>query len=376
MTPERSHGTIGSGSRGGGARAGRWDVLGARLGLPAGASVALHALLALGAALLVWDIAWRSPRAGPEVYITFDEVRRGGSGGPSPPASQPGTERNAVTPGASERPEPGAAPVLTGLASIVSDGAEPAPLSPTLAAARDGGPLVAGPPAGVDVKFAGLGASSARSVVYVVDGSGPMVSTLSEVTAEVQRSISRLGPSQRFGVVVFRKRQRVRRPEPGLTAPATVEELAPEPGAEGDDGSPGFEWFTPTLVRATPEAKRRVEQWLSGIKPTGRSTPLDGLRAAMGMRPDAIFLLSRSIERSGGGVWDLGLSRTMDELERLNPKDRASGRRPIIIKTIQFLDEDPTGIMQAIGRDHGGAGPGAAASAYTVLRRAKDLAAK
>ena len=75
-------------------------------------------------------------------------------------------------------------------------------------------------------------------------------------------------------------------------------------------------------------------------------------------------------------MWDLGLKRTMEELERLNPIDPETGRPPIIIKTIQFLDEDPTGIMQSIGKQHGGTGPGAAQSAYTVIKRGQDLAAR
>jgi len=51
----------------------------------------------------------------------------------------------------------------------------------------------------------------------------------------------------------------------------------------------------------------------------------------------------------------------MAELDRLNPRG-LNGQRRATIKAIQFLEEDPTGTMQAIGEEHGD-GPGS----YTVL---------
>lgn len=203
--------------------------------------------------------------------------------------------------------------------------------------------------------FAGVGTSSARSVVYAVDASGPMVGALPEVFAELRASVDRLKPTQRFAVIVFR-----RMPD----------------GAAGA----GYESFVGSPVRATDQAKRELALWLETIRPSGRSNPLDGLNAALAMNPDAVFLLSRSIERSGGGVWDLGKDRTLADLDRLNPRD-ASGRRKVAIRTIQFLDEDPTGTMQAIAREHAGAdAPGSSSrpteadGAYTVIRRAGELA--
>lgn len=235
---------------------------------------------------------------------------------------------------------------MPSLRGVAADGS-----APSLRAAEVGEPprlVRGGAPAGGEVRFAGLGASDAQSVVYVVDGSGPMVSSLPIVLEEVLRSVSRLGPSQKFGVVIFRR---------------------------GRGPGPGYEWFTPALIRATPDAVQRLAAWLREIEPQGRSNPLDGLRAAFSMEPDAIFLLSRSIERSGGGVWELGLESTMRELDRLNPAHPVAGTRPVVIKTIQFLDEDPTGVMQAIARVHGGVtrqNPNPA-DAYTVIRRAAEL---
>lgn len=235
---------------------------------------------------------------------------------------------------------------MPSLRGMAADGA-----APSLRAAEPGEPprLIRGDaPAGGEIRFAGLGASDAQSVVYVVDGSGPMVSSLPIVLEEVLRSVSRLGPSQKFGVVIFRR---------------------------GRGPGPGYEWFTPALIRATPDAVQRLAAWLREVEPHGQSNPLDGLRAAFSMEPDAIFLLSRSIERSGGGVWELGLESTMRELDRLNPVHPVAGTRPVVIKTIQFLDEDPTGVMQEIARVHGGVtrqNPNPA-DAYTVIRRAAEL---
>ncbi len=239
-------------------------------------------------------------------------------------------------------------------------GSAPAPDAPTLTGARTAASgatltgissatpqttLRADTAAAPGALFAGVGAAAARSVVYVVDASGPMVASLPEVIAELQASVERLKPTQRFSVIAFRR--------------------TPDGG--------GVESFAAAPVRATDQARRELASWLAALRPAGRSNPLDGLTSALAMKPDAVFLLSRSIERSGGGVWDLGKDRTLAELDRLNPRN-ASGARPVAIRTIQFLDEDPTGTMQAIAREHAGDDAAAqGAGAYTVIRRAGEL---
>jgi hypothetical protein len=195
--------------------------------------------------------------------------------------------------------------------------------------------------------FAGLGARRASSVVYVVDASGAMVTSLKFVLAELERSVRSLSSSQSFQVVLFRER------------------------AEGVGGAGGYEVFGrgsggARLVPATAVNKAALSQWLKTITPTGKSNPLDGLKRGLEFDPDAIFLLSRSIRRSSGagaaesGVWGRGTREILGELDRLNP--RRGDRRRVAIKAIQFLEEDPSGTMQAIGEEHGG-GPGS----YRVL---------
>lgn len=254
------------------------------------------------------------------------EPLRGLASAPDPSAPQSPT---ALTPGA---------PV--GLSTLLNPGAS-APATTTGHAAVPG--IAQGPES---VVFAGLGASSVKSVVYVVDASGPMVTSLPMVVAEVERSISRLSPTQKFGVIVFRR-------------------------ASDSTTSPAFESFSPALLRPTASARTLLHDWLARIEPAGRSSPLAGLEAALALKPDAVFLLSRSIQRSGGGVWDQGLDATLTRLDELNPAlHGGGGRREVLIQTIQFLDDDPTGILAAIGENHGGGG-----KSYRVIRSHQDLSA-
>jgi hypothetical protein len=198
--------------------------------------------------------------------------------------------------------------------------------------------------------FAGLGTRQASSVVYVVDASGAMITSLQFVLAELERSVRNLSSAQKFQVVLFRDR-------PGNSP----YDLFVPPGIRSDRAG---------LIAATPANKVALAEWLKTIRPTGRSNPIEGLRRGISFDPDAIFLLSRSIRRSGGelasdppgGVWGRPTEQTLAELDRLNPRSRLSGKRRVIIKAIQFLEEDPSGTMQAIGNEHGD-GPGS----YSVL---------
>lgn len=205
--------------------------------------------------------------------------------------------------------------------------------------------------------FAGMGAKRAASVVYVVDASGAMVSSLKFVLAELERSVRNLSSAQKFQVVLFRER--------ADEESVSLYEVFTPRGQRGDQ-----------LIPATPQNKAALREWLKTILPVGRSNPLDGLRFGVALQPDAVFLLSRSIRRSGGaagdgtgaaaigdatgGVWGRGKAEIMAELDKANP--RRGEQRRVVIKAIQFLEEDPTGTMQAIGDEHGD-GPGS----YSVV---------
>lgn|GEM_PF-605587 len=192
---------------------------------------------------------------------------------------------------------------------------------------------------GRSATFAGMRATSVTDVVYVVDVSGAMVNSLGFVIDELQRSVSRLSIRQRFQVVLFHN-----------TGDALVETI---PGRTG-------------LVRASPAERERTALWLDTVYAGGRSNPLDGLRRALEFKPDVVFMLSRSIQRTADARWGRGKDAILAELDRLNPRDPDTGRRPVVIKTIQFLDEDPTGIMQAIGLEHGDPGDPQSHSVLTL----------
>lgn len=215
-------------------------------------------------------------------------------------------------------------------------------------------PMVAAAPStptgGSPITFAGVAAERATRIVYVVDASGPMASSLPFVVDELARSLESLAPSQQFQVVLFR------------SPPASRGEPAQD--------EPGFEMFpgsSASLLQATRDTKDRVHAWLAGVRSSGRSDPLPGLKAALSMKPDLVFLLSRSIKRSGPTrQWGAGASAILSTLDKLNPVSRVSGQRPCVIKTIQFLDDDPTGLLRSIASVHGdGAG------SYRVLELAE-----
>lgn len=211
-------------------------------------------------------------------------------------------------------------------------------------------PALAPPPASAPSKpppqgpskatFAGVKADRAERVVYVVDASGAMTTSLTFVLDELSRSIGRLDESQQFQVILFR--------EP------------PPSGGGATIGTSGFEIFHPPgarvagLLRANDSNKDAVRGWLRTVRPLGRSAPLPGLRAALELRPQLVFLLTRSITRSGSTPqWGSGNAAVLKTLDELNPHDRVTGRRAVTLKAIQFLDDDPSGLLRSIAEQHG-----------------------
>ncbi len=246
---------------------------------------------------------------------------------------------------------PGALPsfdVLTSVASIgavVAESDASIDLVQTLLGETGGGALdtealrfeeaVGGLGGGMpEVGFAGLGASNARSVVYVVDASGPMVGTLPIVVDELERSLLALDPAQEFQVVFV----------------------------NGDISGAGYVVAPPTgkLIRALPGEVRRVVGWCRTVRAHGRSDPVPALERALAMRPDAVFLFSRV--SSYIGVYEqnresrlaLVRSRVLSRLDGVNPRSAQTGRRRTVIKVVQFHEQDPSGLFRAIAREHGG----------------------
>lgn len=169
--------------------------------------------------------------------------------------------------------------------------------------------------------FAGLTASNATKIVYIVDASGSMLATLPIVIAELDRSIGQLDPGQEFSVLCFQKNATVTLPPQGK------------------------------LRAASPATRDACVQWLqTSVKPQGRSNPLDALKRALALKPDVIFLLSTNI--TGSGQFELDRDAILDGLERMNPRAQ-DGRRSAVIQCVQFLEADPAATLEAINRVHG-----------------------
>jgi len=299
------------------------------------ASVAVHAVLMAALGTITFLIPKRPERLtdGPSMALTLAPpsalVAEPVLPAPSlpPPVPEPITDAAAtapivVAPTAMTLPEPAkaAAPrvVLTPRPIPVAEPPPPAP------------------PADLPASFAGVEAARARRIVYVVDGSAAMVPTFPYLKDELARSVARLDASQSFQVVVFRR------------PPGTGAQIVTFTSSD----------FEP----ATPAAKTRLGAWLETLSPAGQSVPLAGLTAGLAHGPDLVFLMTRSIPRSAAAEWGEGKDATLAALDRLNPVSRWTHQRPTVIKAIQLVNEDPTGLLPAVAAAHGD-GPGS----YRVL---------
>lgn len=353
----REHGVSASPKRRG--RAGRpWF---GRAGTPVVASLCVHGVL-LAALVRVTIVGPGSTRADRLTDATGDGVETvltlapQAEPTPVPPATPeviaPEPPASPPTPPPASKAVAAAPPVVRPDALIDATGpVVPAPASvarverpkgPTAVRSASAGEPTAKVSSPSPVSFAGVQASRASRVVYVVDASGPMTGSLPFVKAELARSVSRLLPSQSFQVVVFR--------DPGAGVPA--------PAVQTFGGGT-------SLLDATDATKVSLGAWLAAIEPGGGSDLRPGLRAAFAMSPppDLVFLLTRRIRRTGNpALAEQQLRGTLAELNALNARDPRSGQRPTIIKTLQFLDEDPTGLLPAIAREHGDA-----SDAYRVV---------
>lgn len=185
--------------------------------------------------------------------------------------------------------------------------------------------------------FTNVKGNSAKRIVYVVDGSGSMALCLPFIRAELLRSVARLDASQSFQIVVFRD------PPPGSQATGTFI-LNPR------------KTTSTALLAASDLNKSILREWLETVHPLGRSSPLTGIETALSMQPDLIFLLSRTIKRSVNNDAEESNRALLERLNALNPINPITRKRPTVIKALQFIDNDPTGLMQAIGKDHGDSG--------------------
>ena len=171
--------------------------------------------------------------------------------------------------------------------------------------------------------FVGLRSTNARRIVYVIDASGSMIRSLQIVIQELARSLARLTPQQRFGLVFFQRNE-------ALMVPPTTR-----------------------LLSATPDAKVAALRWIDeNVIPAGRSNPLAAIEKALSFKPDVIFLLSENI--TGSGEFEIDREDLLALLDQLNPKDPETGRRGTQISCVQFLYPDPLETLLRIAQEHGG----------------------
>ena len=180
-----------------------------------------------------------------------------------------------------------------------------------------------GGPSVESATFAGLQATNARTIVYVVDASGSMIGSFRTVLDELARSLDALVPAQSFAIIFFQRNLAIDVPPPGRLVPVSRRST-----------SNAIAW-----------ARREVI-------PAGRSNPVEALRQALALKPDCVFLLSSNI--TGAGQFEIDRSRLLSELDRMNPLDSGTGRRRSQIQCIQFLDPDPLDTMREIARRHSG----------------------
>jgi hypothetical protein len=109
--------------------------------------------------------------------------------------------------------------------------------------------------------------ASGNTFAYVVDFSGSIIVAVDELKRELKRSIGKLTATQLFAVYIFYS-----------------------VGDEPHDFR--TEAFSPRLRPATPDAKREFFSWIDRKQPRGRTEPLQAMRRALALDPDAVFFFS------------------------------------------------------------------------------------
>ena len=180
------------------------------------------------------------------------------------------------------------------------------------------------------VEFAGARVTNARSLVYVIDASGSMMTWLPMVL-EAARAVA----GSALGESAFRR------------------DLLP--GGSCTDGSSA-------TTREGEREQHRSNDGLVGagrnLIPGGGSNPWPALERAFAMEPDVVFLLSEGLD--GTNDSSLRLDELFKRIDRLNPiADPVSGARWTRIQCIEIgaehaNEEDGDLTMRRLGGRYGG----------------------
>ncbi len=162
---------------------------------------------------------------------------------------------------------------------------------------------------GTQLGQAGLWDMSIRAnkVVYVVDFSGSIVVAVDELKRELKRSIGRLTPTQSFDVILFFS------------------------SGGGQDDKVRTESFKPKLEPADEATRREFFAWIDRKAPMGVTEPLDAMRRALALKPEAIFFFSDGYFQDS----------VVDEIERAN---RLSKTRIFGLVFDELLLQDTSGL--------------------------------
>lgn len=301
-------------------------------------SLGVHAVIAAAALLVVWTVTAAPRTTKPDITVSFFDPAPSGVV-LTEPTQAPLSAAVPITPPLIPVP-PASEPTLSERIAETSPGAAADPSPQTAQApAADARRQLIEASTFPEVRFAGLGAGNAQTIIYVVDAGGSMITSFPRVKDDLKRSLFRLAPTQQVQVVFFTRGGRIAAPHP----------------ADANDAVKPIR-----MIRATRENIRAIGQWIDGVSPAGTGNPIPALETALALKPDAVFVLSSVIP--GMGEWKPDRSQILRRLDELNPRDE-SGRRPVVIKTIQYLDADPQGILQAIAEAHGGK------DGYNIIKR-------
>jgi len=268
-----------------------------------------HSVIAAAAFFVTWTVIARAIEKEPPVVMLMDFRAPAFD-----PVTPPPSEENATPTDRAVDPAPIPSAIVEALdrrPGVVPE-EEHAPAIESLALDSDSR----------NASFAGLRASNARRVVYVVDASGSLIGTFPAIARELANSLARLDQRQSFAIIFFQRNEALPVP-PGKLMPATSENVRA-----------AVAWFEKQVF------------------PTGRSNPIAALKSAMALEPDLIFLLSAGV--TGAGEYEISVDELLAAVERLNPPTSRSGRRRVRIQCIAFLDRGSVSVLERLAAAHGG----------------------
>lgn len=177
--------------------------------------------------------------------------------------------------------------------------------------------LAAGGETSVRSTFYGSG-GNAHHIVYVVDRSGSMLDSFDYVRVEMLRSVSRLRPPQDFHVILF------------------------------SDGEP-IEAPPKRLVSADFSQKKQAAEFLSGIRPRGRTDPTAALRRAFDV-------LEKAGKMPGKLIYLLTDGMFQDNAKVIAMIRKANASQEVVMNTYLYGHQPPgaVAVMKQIAEENGG----------------------